>query len=228
MRVLAIDTSSELGSVAVLVGGELAAEIAARVRARHGETLLPLIARALEHAGVAKTELELIACGVGPGSFTGTRIGVATAKGLALALDRPLVGVVSLVAIARAAPGTWIAPVVDAHKGEVYTGLFERTAEGALVERMAPISAPPNEAARAIRERAGERALTLAGSGLRRYPELSDALAPATLLPAIYDPPRAAVIALEASEQLRARGPDDRGALEPLYVRPSDAELPPR
>ncbi|MCZ7683742.1 MAG: tRNA (adenosine(37)-N6)-threonylcarbamoyltransferase complex dimerization subunit type 1 TsaB [Sandaracinaceae bacterium] len=150
VRVLAMDTSTELGSVAVLESGELRAEVSARVRAKHGETLLPLIEQALAHASLERGAIDLIAVGIGPGSFTGTRIGVATAKGLAIALDRPLIGVVSLTAIARAAPGRWIAPVVDAHKGEVYLSVFERG-----VERLAPLHAPPAEAAARARAIAG-------------------------------------------------------------------------
>lgn len=218
-----MDTSTELGSVAVLADGELRAELGARVRAKHGETLLPLIQQALAHAGLAPAEIDLLAVGIGPGSFTGTRIGVATAKGLAIALDRPMVGVVSLSAIARAAPGQLVVPIVDAHKGEVYVAAYER--DGALVERVAPLHAIPTEAAARVRAAvSGE--LTVCGSGVRRYPELAQALAPCTILPAIWDAPRAAMLALEAEERFVERGADDRAALEPLYVRPSDAKLP--
>jgi len=223
VRVLALDTSTELGSVAVLVDGELRAEISARVRARHGETLLPLVAEALRLASVDKTDVELIACGIGPGSFTGTRVGVATSKGLAVALDLPMVGVESLTAIAEAAPGAWIAPLVDAHKGEVYAALYER--RGAeLLERVAPLHAVPDEAAAPIREAAGGQ-LTLCGSGLRRYPELAEKLG-GTVLSPLWDAPRASAVALLAQARFERRGTDARGALEPLYVRPSDAKLP--
>lgn len=223
VRVLAMDTSTELGSVAVLVDGTLAVELSARVRARHGETLLPLIGAALDHAGLAREDVDLIAAGVGPGSFTGTRVGLATAKGLALALDRPLVGVVSLRAIARAAPGGWIVPVVDAHKGEVYAAVYER-AGAALLERVAPFHAPPNEALASLRAVLPPEGAVACGSGLRRYPEaVEGALA---ILPPLFDVPRAAVVALEAEERFGAEGPDDRAALEPLYVRGADAVLP--
>ncbi len=220
-----MDTSTELGSVAVTIDGELVAEIAARVRARHGETLLPLIAQALEFAGLGRTDVDLLAVGIGPGSFTGTRIGVATAKGLAVALDRPLVGVVSLSAIARAAPGHRVAAIVDAHKGEVYVSVHER--DGAQIhERLAPIHAVPLDAARQVRDVIGGEPLVVCGSGVRRHPEIVSALAPAEILPEPWDAPRAAMIAYEAEARFRASGPDDRAALEPLYVRPSDAVLP--
>lgn len=223
VRVLAMDTSTDLGSVAVVIDGALAAELGAKVRARHGETLLPLIGAALDHAGLAREDVELIAVGVGPGSFTGTRIGLATAKGLALALDRPLVGVSSLRAIARAAPGAWVVPVVDAHKGEVYAAAYER-AGASLVERLAPFHAVPSDALATLRAVVPPTGVVACGSGLRRYP---DAVDPALeLLPPLFDAPRAAILALEAEERFAAHGPDDRAALEPLYVRGADAVLP--
>lgn len=125
MKTLAIDTTTELGSVALLDGGALVAEAAARVRARQGEVLLPHVARVLETARWTPRELELLVVTVGPGSFTGLRVGMATAKGLALAGGTPLVGVGSLRVLAAAAAvgqpaGTMVAAVLDAHKGEVF------------------------------------------------------------------------------------------------------------
>src|SRR3954447_24654475 len=127
MRILALDTSTYLGTVAVVQHGELPAEWSALVRASHGETLLPHVERALELSRLTLAELDLIAVGIGPGSFTGVRIGVATAKGLALAEQKPIVGVTSLRALARGlGVGAGLrVPVVDAHKGEVYTAAYE-------------------------------------------------------------------------------------------------------
>jgi len=215
VRVLAIDTSTHLGSVACVVDGQLRAEVSARVRARHGETVFTLLEQVLAHAGVDKAELDLIACGVGPGSFTGTRVGLAAAKGLAVALDRPIVGVPTLRALARAAPGDVLAPAVDAHKGEVFVAVYARTARG-LVEQLAPIHGVPDAVAPQLPAEA-----VRFGSGARKY---ADVLPPA--LPALFDAPRASVVALEAVERFEADGPDDRATLEPLYVRGADAKLP--
>jgi tRNA threonylcarbamoyladenosine biosynthesis protein TsaB len=220
VRILAIDTSSELCSVGVCAGGEILSELASRAPARHGETLLPLIGEAIARSGLTRASIDAIAVGIGPGSFTGTRIGVATAKGLAVALDRPIAGIVSLHAIARAAPGAWIAPAIDAHKGEVYAALYQRE-DGALIERVAPAHAVPERAREALLA-AGAK-VTACGSGYRRYPALGEGL---DVLAPIWDAPRAPVLALIAAEQLASRGPDDRAALEPLYLRPSDAKLP--
>lgn len=217
MRVLAVDTSTELGSVACLVEGDLRAEVSARVRLRHGETVFTLLSQVLAHAGLERTEIDLIACGIGPGSFTGTRVGVATAKGLSLAMDVPIVGVGSMRALARGVPARWVAPILDAHKGEVYAAVYERGDDG-FVERLAPIHGPPLEVVDALR-RFPE--LCLVGSGTRRYP----AVFPAAM-PRIFDAPRASLVALDALERFDREGPDDRAALEPLYVRSSDAKLP--
>ena len=231
MRILALDTSSLVGTVAVLDSGDLRAEWSASVRASHGETLLPQLARALEHAGLALSDIDLFAVGIGPGSFTGVRIGVATAKGLALAEQKPLVGVTSLRVIARGMVADRLRAVaVDAHKGEVYCALYELACDGALHERLAPFHAAPQLAARTLREAAGDAPFWLAGNGVTRYGEaLTGELgAHARRAPAYCDVPRAACVAHEAERALQANGPSDLARLEPLYVRPSDAKLPSR
>jgi tRNA threonylcarbamoyladenosine biosynthesis protein TsaB len=218
MRVLALDTSTFVGTVAVLRDGALLAEWSASVRATHGETLLPHVARALEQAGIAARELDLIAVGIGPGSFTGTRIGVATAKGLALAEGKPLLGLSSLRVIALGMPwGRLRAVAVDAQKGELYCALYEH-AGASLIERVAPFHAPPVEAARMLQE-----ADVLAGDGAERHPDFMLACARA---PKLCDTPRAACLAYDAAREYARSGASDLAALEPLYVRPSDAKLP--
>lgn len=220
MRVLAMDTSTFVGTVAVLRDGALLAEWSASVRATHGETLLPHVARALEQAGVSARELELIAVGIGPGSFTGTRIGMATAKGLALAEAKPVRGVSSLRVIAAGMPGELRAVAVDAQKGELYCALY--AFDGELRERIAPFHALPAEAAARL---GAHGPVWLAGDGAERYPEFAANLR-YTRAPKYCDVPRAAVLAHEAWIDFERHGPSDLASLEPLYVRPSDAKLP--
>ncbi|MGE0788014.1 MAG: tRNA (adenosine(37)-N6)-threonylcarbamoyltransferase complex dimerization subunit type 1 TsaB [Sandaracinaceae bacterium] len=221
VRVLAFDTSTPIASVAVLVGEELAAEVGGRVASRHGESLFPMIEQALAWSGIGRSDLDLIAVGLGPGSFTGTRIGVATAKGLALALERPIVGVVTLRALAAAAPASRIATIVDAHQGEVFVAAYRREAAASICE-LAPDHLRPDEAAARVRALGPIARL---GSGLRRYPDVFAALDGPTL-PAVYDAPRAAHIARLAQERHAQSGPDELALVEPLYVRASDAKLP--
>lgn len=230
MRVLALETSSHVGSVALLEDGALRAELSGYVRARHGETLLPRVRQTLETAGWQPPDIDLVAVGLGPGSFTGVRIGMATAKGLCLSLGRPLVGVTSLHVLAKGMPGSapCCVPIVDAYKGEVYAAAFERDAVGKLRMLAEPFHAPPEQAAERLwRALPSGAAIQAAGDGLRRYePRLGSALKLEALPPAVFDVPRAACLALEAQLRYQSRGPDDAGALEPLYLRPSDAKLP--
>ncbi len=230
MRVLGIDTSTEMGSVAVVVDGVVVAELVARVREKHGETLLPHVAHVLELAGVALADLNLVAVGVGPGSFTGLRIGLATAKGLAVGRGMPVVGVPSLRALARGLPlvrGV-VAPMLDAHKGEVYVALYRSEPDGTLVTLLEPIHALPAEAGRAVRARAGDETVVLVGDARRAHGEaIQQAVgAPSAIAGAAHDTPRAADVALEAIDVLAREGPHDVASLEPLYVRASDAKLP--
>ncbi|MEO0326145.1 MAG: tRNA (adenosine(37)-N6)-threonylcarbamoyltransferase complex dimerization subunit type 1 TsaB [Myxococcota bacterium] len=211
LLVLALDTSSVVGSVAVLRGGALLAERAARVRARHGETLLPLCRGALADAGALLEEVGLLVVGLGPGSFTGTRIGLATAKGLGLAGGPPVVGVSSLAALAAAAaPNEAAAGVVDAGRGAVFAAAFE----GDGTVRLAPFEATPSVAARRLRDAGIVRA---AGNGARLA---------GFDVSAVFDAPRAALLARRGTARYAAAGPDSLAALEPIYVRDSDAKLP--
>jgi tRNA threonylcarbamoyladenosine biosynthesis protein TsaB len=221
--VVALDTSTALGALAVVVDGVLRAEVAAGVKARHGEQLLPRLASALEWAEVERTQIDLFAVGLGPGSFTGTRVGVSVAKGLALALDRPLVGLSTLRVLAR---GVWPAPVqipiADAHKGEIYAAVY--AAEGdTVVQRLAPFHAPPAEAAALLAPHRRDDAVLL-GSGLRRYPTLAEG--PGRVATPLSDAPRALWLAELGRRRFEARGSDDLMTLEPMYVRPSDAKKP--
>jgi tRNA threonylcarbamoyladenosine biosynthesis protein TsaB len=245
VRTLAIDTSGDLGVVAVTVDGEVRAELHARARSRHGETLLPTLERALALAELGIESIDLLAVGLGPGSFTGVRIGVSFVKGLALARGTPLVGVRTTRVVARGLFGALRAPVIDAHKGEVFVALYQAAEDGSLGLRLEETHGTPEAAAAALRRAAGPGAtLVVGGSGLALHrARFLDALAqagddgaapgtvhvaPGTVhvAPGAYDVPRGALLALEAEEALRARGPDPLATLEPLYVRASDAVLP--
>lgn len=134
MNLLAIETSTEACSAAVLTDAGLVArsEIAPRL---HAQRVLPMCEEALAEAGIARSALDAIAVGRGPGAFTGVRLAIAAAQGIALALDIPVVPVSSLAALALAAPdnGAPILAVIDARMGELYAGTFRRIANG-LVE----------------------------------------------------------------------------------------------
>ncbi|MBM7094760.1 tRNA (adenosine(37)-N6)-threonylcarbamoyltransferase complex dimerization subunit type 1 TsaB [Bacillus sp. H-16] len=136
MNVLAIDTSTYVMGVAVLRNGQVAGEMVTHVKKNHSIRLMPAIRMVMEEADMKPEELDRIAVAQGPGSYTGVRIGVTTAKTMAWALGIPVVGVSSLEALA--ANGRYfdglISPFFDARRGQVFTGLYR--SRGGEVERV--------------------------------------------------------------------------------------------
>lgn len=136
MNLLAIETATESCSVALLSGDTLIerSELAPR---RHAELVLPMAEAVLAEAGMTRAQLDGIAVGRGPGAFTGVRLAISVAQGLAFALDLPVVTVSSLAALAMQAPvdAAAILAVIDARMGEIYAGSFRRTHAG-LVESL--------------------------------------------------------------------------------------------
>jgi tRNA threonylcarbamoyladenosine biosynthesis protein TsaB len=214
---LALDTSTSCLSVAVLKDGSLACEINLTVKAGHSGMILPVIDQALERSALSRHEIDLVSVGIGPGSFTGLRIGIATAKGLALALGCPLAGIPTLDAIARGAlPSPMqIMPVLDAKKGEVFCALYSFSG----VRTTDFMNVKPHE----IAALAGADTLFL-GNGCSLYRDLLK-----DRLGGHYHEgsthlwhPRAFLIGLMA---LELHPEDLPGDVLPLYVRASDATL---
>lgn len=223
MRVLGIETATWTASIGVIDGQSVLAERSLRVTGSHAQTLLPLIDDTLGAAGTALAELGLIAVSIGPGSFTGLRIGLSVAKGVALATGVALIGVPTLEAMALAAgPRTGlVCPLLDARKHEVYGACF-RWQSGALVEISAALVAAPACFAARITP-----PCLLFGDGAEVYADLwREQLGDAVeLASAGQIPPSGAVVARLGRERFERSGADDAGALEPLYVRKSEAEL---
>ena len=128
MRILGIETSSNRGSVALLEGGRTACLLEHQRENAHGESILPLIEQALGSAGWTRRQLDRVAVGIGPGSFTGLRVGIAIAQGVSEGLEIPLVGIPSLQAMALAVPPDLPGPrcvLVDARKGELFAAVYD-------------------------------------------------------------------------------------------------------
>ncbi|MCR4605847.1 MAG: tRNA (adenosine(37)-N6)-threonylcarbamoyltransferase complex dimerization subunit type 1 TsaB [Eubacterium sp.] len=127
MKVLAIDSSGQVASVAVADDGKLVSEYMIHSGLTHSQTLLPMIEQMLESSGVDKNDLDAVAISEGPGSFTGLRIGAATAKGLAYGLDIPVVPVSSLMGLAfnLRVTGGVVCAIMDARRSEVYYGIYD-------------------------------------------------------------------------------------------------------
>ena len=132
-KILAIESSGLVASVAVVTEEAVLAEYTVNYKKTHSETLLPMIEEVLRMLGTDVSEMDAIAISAGPGSFTGLRIGAATAKGLGLALDKPLIAVPTIDALAYNLCGRTdcrIVPILDARRNQVYTGIYQFSDEG--------------------------------------------------------------------------------------------------
>jgi tRNA threonylcarbamoyladenosine biosynthesis protein TsaB len=219
MRILALDTATLTASVAVLVGDEVVAKAQTRA-STHSESLLPLVDEMLAKAGLVPADLDAIACGAGPGSFTGLRIGMATAKGLAFALGKPLVLASSLAALAAMIDdeGAHVLAVLDARKREVYVGLYEIA--GGLPRPVAPevVLAPAK-----VPEYVGDRRVVVVGDGPLAYP--AEAAAWGEYRADLSATPDAACVARLGRARLAAGAGDDTLGAIPTYIRASEAEI---
>jgi tRNA threonylcarbamoyladenosine biosynthesis protein TsaB len=140
MKLLALELATEACSVALWVDGEVRERFEVAPR-RHAELALPWAGALLAEAGIARSELDAVALGRGPGAFTGVRLAIAIGQGIALALDRPIVPVSTLAALALQSPGPRVLAAIDARMGEVYSATFELRDGDALAlgdERVGP------------------------------------------------------------------------------------------
>lgn len=126
MKLLGIDSSGMVASAAIIMDDILVSEFTVNNKQTHSQTLLPMIDQVVKMSGLALGELDAIAVAAGPGSFTGLRIGASTAKGLGLALDKPIVAVPTLEGLAYRLAGMQglICPMMDARRNQVYTGIY--------------------------------------------------------------------------------------------------------
>jgi tRNA threonylcarbamoyladenosine biosynthesis protein TsaB len=213
MRLAAIDTSTVLGSVALFDGEELVAEDAARVSNAHGESLMPMMSSVFDRVAWKPHDVARWAVGIGPGSFTGVRIAVATVKGVVIATGAEVVGVTSLDALACGMDSELVASIVPAGKAEVFVQV-RRAERIVLAPSHVPIALV---AARVAEVVAGEQVVVVGeATATVDWSALGSAVVFAVEPP--HDLPRASAIGLIAFR----RRPDDADTLEPLYVRPPE------
>jgi tRNA threonylcarbamoyladenosine biosynthesis protein TsaB len=216
MRVLGIDTATLTAAAAIWRDGHVVAE-RQRAVTTHSEMLLAMVDECCAEAGLTARELDGVVCGAGPGSFTGLRIGLATAKGLCFALDKPLVLVSSLAAMAARAPDGRVLATLDAFKGEVYAGLYDVT--GGVPLAVGDEAVLPADAL--LAQLAAAPPAFVVGSGVAKYPAL---LAAGRLLDAEPGPRPGDLLRLGAA-RLERGDHDDLATAAPAYIRPSEAEL---
>ena len=213
MKLLAIETSTEACSVAVYADGQVFArhELAPR---RHTQLVLPWADELLAEAGLAKSQLDAIAVGRGPGAFTGVRLAIALVQGLALALDRPVLPVSTLAVLAMQGQGENILAAIDARMGEIYLGAFVRDADGLVSAAGPEVLCAPSEAPIPDTPMQGVGSGFAAGDGalVTRLGEQLPGF-DASALPHARDLARLAVRGWQRGEAIAA------DALEPAYLR---------
>jgi tRNA threonylcarbamoyladenosine biosynthesis protein TsaB len=216
MRVLAVETSTPAGGAALLDGELVVGEYALDVSATHSERLMGAIDRLLTDAGWTVRDLEGLAVAVGPGSFTGLRIGLSTVKGLALALAIPIAAVPTLDALAAGVPfaALPVCPVLDARKREVYASLY-RWDGSAMRREWDYLAIAPGELAARLRE-----PVIVLGDGVDQI----DSPHARRLSPPRRGPSPASVGALGHARLSRGDSVPP-AELVPIYLRPSEAEL---
>lgn len=219
MLILALETSGELGSVALGDGEGLVAESLLSVRATHSETVMPEVARLLERADAERDEVGAVAVGAGPGSFTGVRIASSLAKGICFGTDRVLYAYSSLLAAAAGTGlGERVVACFDARRSEVYAAAFGRVEPGGaapgpeVVELEQLLGDLPD----------GPGGWTWAGSGARRHRDRIEE-AGGRVLPEHVGTPRAATLLWLARRHPDAGRVPEPASWEPEYVRRSSA-----
>ncbi|HWO41331.1 MAG TPA: tRNA (adenosine(37)-N6)-threonylcarbamoyltransferase complex dimerization subunit type 1 TsaB [Candidatus Eisenbacteria bacterium] len=236
MRILGLDTATAVASVALVENGVVVAQEAADGTSRagsgvhagkHATVLLPLIDTVLHRCGVALNDLSALAVSIGPGSFTGLRIGLSAVKGIAYGSETAVVGVSTLRALARGA-GAWdgvVCPLLDARKNEVYAALFENSA-GRLTRLMPDAVAPLHDFLHRAERIAGSRPYLFAGEGAEAYRAvLVETLGMrAHLAEAAAALSVGAAVALVGAEKFERGKVTSARELAPVYIRPSDAE----
>jgi tRNA threonylcarbamoyladenosine biosynthesis protein TsaB len=225
MRILGIDTATSCGGIGLIDDDGIVAEYAFHREETPSAQLVPAIKTLLEESQLDLGGIDGMAISLGPGSFTGLRVGLSAVKGLALATEKPVAGVATLDALAAQLPPTTaqICPLVDARKGEVYTALYKQR-EGGRVEQLSPYKVlSPSK----LFEEIPLQETVFVGDGVETYGEL---IAERLGHKALFAPPhlnclRGSTVAELGLQHIKKGEKDDISSLVPIYVRRSDAEI---
>lgn len=224
MRILGIESSSMVASVAVVTDGVTTAEYTVNFKKTHSQTLLPMIDQVAQMLELELSSMDAIAVSGGPGSFTGLRIGSATAKGLGLALDKPLIHVPTVDAMAYNLYGAsaLICPIMDARRNQVYTGLYHFEHEFTIEKEQCAMDV--RELAEELNAR--REAVIFLGDGVPVYEQqLRELLAvPCAFAPAHVNRQRAASVAALGALYYAAGRVETAEEHTPDYLRKAQAE----
>ena len=224
MLVLAIETATQRAAAALVRDGEQLAEWHDETSEDLCRVLAAEVGDVIARGGITFSQLDLVAVGLGPGSFTSLRIGLATAKGIALAHGLPLVGVSSLAAMAwhmRKVVKGLMCPVLDARRGDLYAAIYRAVDDG--LERLEAEFADKPEALGAYLRNMGMVRVfgQLPQETIERINRAAGKAIAVTVAQVL---PSAEAVAELGRRRLRSLGPDDLAALRPIYVRKSYAE----
>lgn len=224
MKILGIESSGMVASVAIISDDVILAEYTVNHKRTHSETLLPMIDEIVKSSEVKLDELDAIAIAAGPGSFTGLRIGAATAKGLALAIEKPIIPVKTCEGLAFNMWGAsgLVCPIMDARRNQVYTGLYHVVGNVDVVMDQEPMDI--HELIEKINE-IGEE-VTFLGDGVAVYESViwDEIKVPCKLAPAPMNRQRAASVASLGEIYLKEHREIHADDFAPEYLRKSQAE----
>ena len=224
MFVLGVETATRVGSVAVANEDGVIGEYTLNLSITHSERLLPAIDQLLKSIDITFSRIDALAVSLGPGSFTGLRIGVSTVKGLSFAGEKPVAGIPTLDALACNYPAgeTLVCPMLDAKKKEVFTAFYRWNSSAGLQKTTKDLVISPDKFLKEIKEKT-----VFLGDGSRVYRSLIEERlgSKAVFAPDHLSHPRAASIAVLGLEEFKKGNTCDINRLNPIYVRPSEAEL---
>jgi tRNA threonylcarbamoyladenosine biosynthesis protein TsaB len=228
VNIVALETATETVAVAVRTAGGVQAEFSLAGRRRHVEALVPALHHLLDQVGIEPGAVDAVAVDLGPGLFTGLRVGVATAKGLAQALDLGVVGLSSLDVLQGAAVGLGhrghVLSAVDARRSEVFAALREVDGEGGDAnEIISPRLFAPGELASALSDLGGVPVVAV-GDGAQRYADVLGAVPGVTcVMGGLRSPPADTLLTMALARLAEGVAPVPPEEIVPLYMREADA-----
>lgn len=223
MKVLALETATKAGSIAIAEEGLFIGEVKLDVSIAHAERLMDSITWLLKNCNISIDEIDAFAVSIGPGSFTGLRIGLSTIKGLSFSTKKPIVPVPTLDAMARRAPfcSLYLCPMLDARKNEVYTALYKW--DNNVCNKVIPETAmAPGKFLKSIKD-----PTLFMGDGAKTYKDVikEHVKSFAIFAPLSFMSPAASSVAEIALEKLIDGIDVDPISLTPFYIRRSEAEI---